>query len=142
MIYKNLLLSIVLLYFAAAGLIAQHRSADTSPGVETPGVGTPRVDAPSIAIRTDSERDSLLFRVRPGGQLRFRIYFEDWLQADIPPFQEKYYALKPQRAWRCVGIRETDESLDLIIFGDCQQAQGMKLIKLYKASDIPADPFI
>jgi hypothetical protein len=123
MMYKALLLNISLFCLSAAGCLAQ-------------------TDVPSIAIRTDSGRDSLIFRVRMEGQLRFRIYFEDRLQADVPPFQEKHYAIQPQREWSCVGVRQTDESMNLIIFGDCEQARGMNLSKLYKASDISTEPLI
>ena len=94
-------------------------------------------DVPSLAIRTDSQRDSLIFRVRLDGQTRFRLYFEDRLQADLPPFEEKHFAIEPQREWSCVGIREVEGAFEVVIFADCKSSFGLGLKKLYQIEEIP-----
>ncbi|MEM6844652.1 MAG: hypothetical protein AAF632_20715 [Bacteroidota bacterium] len=94
-------------------------------------------ELPSVAIRTDSGRDSLIFRVRLDGQTWFRVYFEDHLYADLPPFKEKHFAIEPQRDWSCIGMRETQKAFEVIIFANCEKARFAGLSKLYQAEDIP-----
>ncbi|MEM6844225.1 MAG: hypothetical protein AAF632_18555 [Bacteroidota bacterium] len=52
-----------------------------------------------MAIRTDSDQESLIFRVRLDGETRFRVYLEDHLYADVPLFNEKHFAIEPHRDW-------------------------------------------
>ncbi|MEM6845675.1 MAG: hypothetical protein AAF632_25920 [Bacteroidota bacterium] len=50
----------------------------------------------SIKIATTSERDSLVFKIKLDNQWGLRIFFEDRLYADLPPFAEKTFAIQPQ----------------------------------------------
>ena len=91
----------------------------------------------SVAIQTNSVRDSLIFRVRLDGITGFRLYFEDQLQAELPPFDEKYFAIKPQRNWSCIGTRDAGRTVDIIIYADCEKAKDGKLKTFWKAEDVP-----
>ena len=81
----------------------------------------------SVAIQTNSARDSLVFRIRLDGMTGLRLYFEDRLQAELPPFDEKYFAIEPQRNWSCIGTRDGGRTVDIIIYEDCEKAKGDSL---------------
>ena len=91
----------------------------------------------SVAIKTTSARDSLIFRIRPKENTGLRIFFEDRLQGSIPPFKEKYFAIEPQSDWSCIGLRDTQTTVDIIIYEDCDNARDDTLKELYEAKDIP-----
>lgn len=91
----------------------------------------------SIKIATTSERDSLVLKIRLDEKVGLRIFFEDRLYADLPPFAEKMFAIEPQRDWQCIGLRDTEKTVDIIIYQDCQKATYNSLKQLWKAEEIP-----